>query len=73
MWCTVSGSISCEKLVISNEIADNPNWNASSYSRLDAKAAGDQNPFNIQTWNGDLSAFKNKGGKVCTFFYPKTF
>ena len=51
----------------SDETTDNPNWNASSYNRLDAKAAGDQNPFNIQTWNGDLSAFKNKGGKVLTY------
>lgn len=53
--------------LVSDGIADDPNWNASSFSRLDAKAAGDQNPFNIQTWNGDLSAFKNKGGKVCMF------
>ena len=49
----------------SNATAGDPSWNASTYDRLDAKIAGEQNPFNIQTWNGDLSAFKNKGGKVC--------
>jgi feruloyl esterase len=53
----------------SDNCPDNPSWNASTYSRLDAKIAGDQNPFNVQTWNGDLSAFKNKGGKVCKFAF----
>ncbi|OBT76824.1 hypothetical protein VF21_04486 [Pseudogymnoascus sp. 05NY08] len=48
-------------------VYNNPNWEASAYSICDAKAAGDQNPFNIQTWNGDLSAFKAKGGKVLTY------
>lgn len=44
---------------------DDPKWNAASYSINDAKAAINQNPFNVQTWNGDLSTFKARGGKVC--------
>ncbi|TAQ85040.1 hypothetical protein B7494_g6636 [Chlorociboria aeruginascens] len=38
-------------------------WDPKTYDRLDAKVAHDQNPFNIQTWNGDLSDFKAVGGK----------
>jgi feruloyl esterase len=67
MWSTVSESLNSFEKLNTDNVLDNPNWQASSYSRLDAKAAGDQNPFNIQTWNGDLSAFKNKGGKVLTY------
>lgn len=48
-------------------LIDNPKWNASTYTIHDAKAAIDQNPFNVQTWEGDLSAFKDRGGKVCKF------
>jgi feruloyl esterase len=43
---------------------DDPTWSASSYTRQDAALASAQNPYNIQTWNGDLSAFKARGGKV---------
>lgn len=48
-------------------LTGNPKWNASTFTIHDAKAAIDQNPFNIQTWEGDLSAFKDRGGKVCKF------
>ncbi|KIN02684.1 hypothetical protein OIDMADRAFT_40566 [Oidiodendron maius Zn] len=48
-------------------VYNNPKWNASTYTIHDAKAAIDQNPFNIQTWEGDLSAFKDRGGKVLTY------
>jgi feruloyl esterase len=50
-----------------NEPLDDLRWNASTYSRADAKFAAEQNPFNIQTRNGDLSAFGNKGGKLLTY------
>ncbi|OBT98043.2 Tannase and feruloyl esterase [Pseudogymnoascus verrucosus] len=48
-------------------VYNNPNWNAATFNRLDAKAAADQNPFNIQTWNGDLSDFRAAGGKLLTY------
>lgn len=45
-------------------IYNNPNWSASTLSVQDYAYAHAKNPSNIETWNGDLSAFKNKGGKV---------
>ncbi len=47
--------------------ADDTTWDASTYSRKDALAAGLQNPFNIATFDGDISAFKNAGGKIRIF------
>ncbi len=67
MWSTVSEFLNGAEESNIHYVLDDPNWNASSYSRLDAKVAGDQNPFNIQTWNGDLSTFKNKRGKILTY------
>ncbi|KAF4617033.1 hypothetical protein G7Y89_g15116 [Cudoniella acicularis] len=45
-------------------VYNNPSWDPATFTIKDAKAAADQNPFNIMTWEGDLSAFKNSGGKV---------
>ena len=45
-------------------IYNNPNWSAFSLNVQDYSYAHAKNPSNIETWNGDLSAFKNKGGKV---------
>jgi feruloyl esterase len=41
------------------------NWNPATFTIQDAKVAEDQNPFDIATWNADISAFKNAGGKLC--------
>jgi hypothetical protein len=69
MWFTVSSSptslLFWEQGI--DEDIDDPNWDPAKFNILDAKAAIDQNPFDIQTWNGDLSAFKNRGGKVRLF------
>lgn len=45
-------------------ILEDPNWQAEDLTAEIAEIAWQKNPFNIETWNGDLSAFKNKGGKV---------
>ncbi|RDW77182.1 carboxylic ester hydrolase-28 [Coleophoma cylindrospora] len=45
-------------------VYEDPSWDPASYTRADAKAAIDQNPFNAMTGNGDLSAFQKHGGKV---------
>jgi feruloyl esterase len=45
-------------------IYNNPNWQAANLSVQDMAYAHAKNPSNIETWNGDLSAFKNRGGKV---------
>ena len=55
---------------IVDSLAENPNWNAATFNRLDAKAAADQNPFNVQTWNGNLSDFRAAGGKLRGFQLP---
>ncbi|KAH9211422.1 putative feruloyl esterase [Leptodontidium sp. 2 PMI_412] len=39
-------------------------WDPATYTIEDAKVANDQNPFNIATWNGDISAFQKSGGKL---------
>ncbi len=55
-------------------LSDNSNWNPASFTVEDAKVAEDQNPFDIATWNGNISAFQNNGGKLrsygpLTFYY----
>ncbi|KAL1870341.1 putative feruloyl esterase B-2 [Paecilomyces lecythidis] len=42
-------------------------WDPATFSVKDAAAALAQNPFNIQTWDGDLSRFRATGGKVLTY------
>lgn len=44
-----------------------PNYNASNWNIQDAEAALKQNPYNIQTWDADISAFRDAGGKVLTY------
>jgi feruloyl esterase len=43
---------------------DDSNWNPATFTIQDAKVAEDQNPFDIATWNPDISAFRNAGGKL---------
>lgn len=45
-------------------IYNDPSWQASQLSLQDAANAAAINPFNIETWKGDLSAFQKRGGKV---------
>lgn len=45
-------------------VYNNPSWNASNWSVQDAAVALAQNPYNIQTFEGELSPFQKAGGKV---------
>lgn len=45
-------------------IYNNPSWNPYDLSLEDAAYAAHLNPFNIETWNGDLSPFQKRGGKI---------
>ncbi|KAA8644512.1 hypothetical protein EYZ11_004598 [Aspergillus tanneri] len=48
-------------------VYNNPNWDATTFNVQDAAIALEQNPFNIQTWEADLSPFRDAGGKVLTY------
>lgn len=45
-------------------ILEDPTWNADTLDANYAAIASIKNPSGISTWKGDLSAFKNRGGKV---------
>lgn len=45
-------------------VYNNPAWNATTFNVRGTAAALAQNPYNIQTWEGDLSAFQKSSGKV---------
>lgn len=45
-------------------VYQNPSWDLKSLSLADMKYASKLNPSNAETWNGDLSAFRNRGSKV---------
>lgn len=49
-------------------MADDSNWDPATFTIADAKVANEQNPFDIATWNGDISAYKNNGGKLRKYF-----
>ncbi|KAH8205752.1 hypothetical protein TruAng_000028 [Truncatella angustata] len=42
-------------------------WDPDSWTVADAKVALDQNPFNVQTFNADISAFRDAGGKLLSY------
>ncbi|KAJ5923402.1 hypothetical protein N7454_008647 [Penicillium verhagenii] len=44
-------------------VYNNTSWSG-NFTVKDAAAALAQNPYNIQTWDGDLSPFQKSGGKV---------
>ncbi|CRG84502.1 feruloyl esterase, putative [Talaromyces islandicus] len=48
-------------------VYSNPNWDPLSLTSKDAEVALAQNPFDIETWNGDLEPFRKAGGKVLTY------
>lgn len=43
---------------------NDPTWSAADLTLEDTVKAHQLNPFNIETWNGDLSGFQKKGGKL---------
>ncbi|KAI8933864.1 hypothetical protein NX059_009562 [Plenodomus lindquistii] len=45
-------------------IYNDPSWAPESISGKDYDYSARKNPFNIETWKGDLSAVKNRGAKV---------
>lgn len=45
-------------------IYNDPTWSAANLSLEDTVYAAAKNPDNIETWNGDLSGFQKKGGKI---------
>lgn len=45
-------------------VYNNPSWSGTNFNVQDAARALAQNPYNIQTWDGDLSSFQKAGGKV---------
>lgn len=45
-------------------IYNDPSWNPETINSTDYDNAARKNPFNIQTWEGDLSAFKDAGSKI---------
>ncbi|KAJ5290908.1 hypothetical protein N7478_000159 [Penicillium angulare] len=44
-------------------VYNDPSWSG-NFTVKDAAAALAQNPYNIQTWDGDLTPFQQTGGKV---------
>lgn len=45
-------------------VYNDPTWDPATLDSADYTAAAKQNPYNIQTWEGDLSAVKNRGSKI---------
>ncbi|KAF5379319.1 hypothetical protein D9757_007683 [Collybiopsis confluens] len=45
----------------------NPPFNINTLDLNDYQIAEDLNPFNVATFNGDLSSFQSRGGKVITY------
>ncbi|CAN8096171.1 unnamed protein product [Discula destructiva] len=47
-----------------NAVYNDLSWDPATLSSKDYTAANQHNPFNIQTWEGDLSGIKNRGSKI---------
>lgn len=48
-------------------VYNDPTWDPATLSSKDYTAAAKQNSFNVQTWNGDLSAVQNRGAKILQY------
>jgi len=48
-------------------IYNDPSWDPTTQTVQDAANAASINPFNIETWEGDLSPFAKRGGKLLTY------
>ncbi|KAJ5460541.1 uncharacterized protein N7458_002093 [Penicillium daleae] len=45
-------------------VYSDPSWSGENWTIKDAAVALAQNPYNIQTWDADISPFQKAGGKV---------
>ncbi|KUI59794.1 putative feruloyl esterase B-2 [Cytospora mali] len=45
-------------------IYNNPDWDPATLGPKDYSYAAEKNPFNIMTWEGDLSAVRDRGSKI---------
>ena len=48
-------------------IYNDPNWDTKSFSQKDITYADKLDTYGISTWNGDLSPFAARGGKIITY------
>lgn len=48
-------------------VYSDPNWDPATFNVHDTSVALAQNPFNVQTWESNLTAFRDAGGKVLTY------
>ncbi|KAH8669157.1 feruloyl esterase B [Xylariales sp. PMI_506] len=48
-------------------VYSDPSWDPNSWTLEEAKVALDQNPFNIETFDPDLSGFRDSGGKILSY------
>ncbi|CRK28919.1 hypothetical protein BN1708_015385 [Verticillium longisporum] len=47
-----------------NVVYNDSNWDAATLGPADYAAAAKQNPFNIATWEGDLSGVRDRGARI---------
>jgi feruloyl esterase len=48
-------------------VYNNPAWDPTTFTLTDIETARAQDPYNISTFSGDLSAYRDKGGKLLTY------
>ncbi|KAL4885662.1 putative feruloyl esterase B [Aspergillus karnatakaensis] len=48
-------------------VYSDPNWNATQWTVKDAERALRQNPYNIQTWDADLTPIRRAGAKILSY------
>ena len=48
-------------------VFNDSDWDPFSLVPADYTTISNQNPFNVETWQGDLSAFRDRGGKLLTY------
>jgi feruloyl esterase len=48
-------------------VYDDPNWDPATLGPADYSYAWHKDPGHINTWNGNLSAFRDRGGKLLTY------
>ncbi|KAH7413378.1 putative ferulic acid Esterase/Feruloyl esterase [Cadophora sp. MPI-SDFR-AT-0126] len=45
-------------------VLNDSTWDPATFTIQDAEFSNNQNPFDIKTWHGDISAFQKAGGKL---------
>lgn len=48
-------------------VYNNASWDAESFSQKDITYLDSLDPYGISTWNGDLTPFSSRGGKILTY------